>query len=104
MPYALEKQVEFKERYYGYTHAVQYWRELQHATLPTFLRNYLPWVTDDTVVDTIQASGVVSLLGTLEPRTFSMPESKNRPLINYRRHLLPDPQYRHSTGVVTVAD
>jgi hypothetical protein len=46
--YALEKQVEFKERYYGYTDAVKQWRNLQANNVwPARLCDYLGWVKDE---------------------------------------------------------
>lgn len=50
--YATEAQVAFKESYYGYTGAVARWRALQLAgPPPVLLRDYFPWVTDETAVD-----------------------------------------------------
>jgi hypothetical protein len=49
--YALEKQLEFKENYYGYTGAVNNWKRLQNETVfPVNLRNYFPWVNDHSQV------------------------------------------------------
>ena len=56
--YATGAQVRFKERYYGYRGAVDAWRRLQQQqqqpqspTLPCRLREFLPWVSDDTMAD-----------------------------------------------------
>jgi glycosyltransferase involved in cell wall biosynthesis len=53
--YATEAQVRFKESYYGYAGAVESWRALQAALResrgPLLLGDYLPWVTDETLVD-----------------------------------------------------
>ena len=53
--YATEDQVRFKESYYGYGGAVEGWRELRKAVRagrgPLRLGDYLPWVSDDTLVD-----------------------------------------------------
>ena len=53
--YATEEQVRFKESYYGYAGATERWRKLRealvHANGPLRLGDYLPWVTDDTLVD-----------------------------------------------------
>ena len=53
--YATEAQVRFKESYYGYDGAVERWCALQDALRgsrgPLRLGDYLPWVTDDTLVD-----------------------------------------------------
>lgn len=56
--YATEEQVRFKESYYGYRGAVTGWRELTKAIDsshgPLRLRDYLPWVEDDTLVDSAE--------------------------------------------------
>lgn len=50
--YATEAQVRFKEAYYGYRGAIDGWRALQGLErLPARLREYFPWVTDETLVD-----------------------------------------------------
>jgi FkbM family methyltransferase len=50
--YATEPQVRFKQDYYGYAGAVERWRALQRvAHFPVALRDYFPWVQDETTVD-----------------------------------------------------
>lgn len=50
--YVLPSQVAFKERYYGYDHAVEYWNVLQqNRTWPTRLAKWLPWVKDEAIAD-----------------------------------------------------
>ncbi len=45
--YALEKQLNFKEKFYGYTGAVEQWKRLQANTQwPCRLKDFLPWVDD----------------------------------------------------------
>ena len=45
--YALEKQVAFKEEYYGYANAVDNWMKLQHnKEWPAKLCDFLSWVKD----------------------------------------------------------
>lgn len=52
--YATEKQVEFKEIYYGYVGAVEQWRRLQANThWPARLGDFLHWVTDGAMVDQV---------------------------------------------------
>lgn len=52
--YALEHQVRFKERYYGYAGAVDQWRRLQNAArFPARLGDYFAWVRDNTRVDRV---------------------------------------------------
>ena len=52
--YATEEQVAFKETYYGYKGAVAAWRRLQENTKwPAKLKDFIPWVKDETIVDKI---------------------------------------------------
>lgn len=60
--YALEAQVRFKEIYYGYEQAVEGWRRLQaHTAFPCALKDYFPWVHDETQVDRIERLGIAHL-------------------------------------------
>jgi len=60
--YATEEQVSFKERYYGYPGAVNGWKTLQaESHFPAKLKSAFPWVKDDTLVDTIENSGITPL-------------------------------------------
>ena len=56
--YATEQQLRFKETYYGYHGALAGWRELRKAVSaskgPVRLGDYLPWVEDDTLVDSAE--------------------------------------------------
>lgn len=55
--YALEKQLAFKEAYYGYAGAVEQWRALQaNTTWPVKAKNYLRWITDESLVDLVTNS------------------------------------------------
>jgi hypothetical protein len=46
--------VEFKENFYGYDGALAKWRMLQQNNrYPCMLRDFLPWVKDNTTVDRI---------------------------------------------------
>ncbi|MCE1226831.1 MAG: glycosyltransferase family 4 protein [Geobacteraceae bacterium] len=65
--YAIANQVRFKEKYYGYTQAVFNWLRLQKETaFPARLGDYLPWVSDNTMVDTVSSQGVIPLpLGSM---------------------------------------
>lgn len=48
----LEKQVAFKEKFYGYQNARLYWRRLQeNKTWPVKLRLFLPWVDPGATAD-----------------------------------------------------
>jgi glycosyltransferase involved in cell wall biosynthesis len=60
--YVTPQQLQFKEQYYGYQHAVRDWRRLQAgAEFPLFLRNYFSWVEDDTIVEPAKDCGVVPI-------------------------------------------
>ena len=60
--YATEKQLAFKEIYYGYKNAVAQWRDLQKLTVfPVFLRDYFAWVKDGAKVNTIQSQKITPL-------------------------------------------
>lgn len=50
--YTTERQVKFRESFYGYKNAVAHWKRLQANTnFPARLRAFLPWVNDNAVVD-----------------------------------------------------
>lgn len=50
--YATEKQVVLKEEFYGYPNALGQWRRLQaNKVWPVYAREFLKWITDDTIVD-----------------------------------------------------
>jgi len=52
--YTLIEQLQFKEQYYGYRNAVAHWLRLQQALAqPLRLGDYLPWVTDQTLVSRV---------------------------------------------------
>ncbi len=69
MSYVIEEQVRFKERYYGYKGAVEKWKALQVDTnREQKLRDYFPWVTDDTSVRSVDDVGVVPLLNVENER------------------------------------
>jgi hypothetical protein len=53
--YYLENQVKFKEDFYGYTDALSHWKRLQiNKKFPCLLRDFLPWVHDNAMVDRIK--------------------------------------------------
>ena len=63
--YATQAQVSFKEVYYGYQHAVDGWKRLQsNADFPCFLKDYFPWVHDETQVDKVDRLGISKLPDT----------------------------------------
>jgi hypothetical protein len=60
--YVTPRQLQFKEQYYGYKNAVSQWIALQQQDkFPVLLRQYFPWVRDDTMVDTTESCGVVPI-------------------------------------------
>jgi glycosyltransferase involved in cell wall biosynthesis len=60
--YVTPRQLQFKEQYYGYKNAVSQWTALQEQDkFPVLLRQYFPWVRDDTMVDTAESCGVVPI-------------------------------------------
>lgn len=63
--YATPAQLHFKEVYYGYRHAVEGWKRLQsNDRFPCRLKDYFPWVHDETEVDTIDRLGISTVPGT----------------------------------------
>lgn len=57
--YVTEKQLEFKEIYYGYKDAVKHWKLLQElSSFPAYLRDYLPWVNDLQQANTLQSQNI----------------------------------------------
>ncbi|MEA5567123.1 glycosyltransferase [Anabaena sp. UHCC 0399] len=60
--YVTQEQLSFKEKYYGYSHAVSQWNTLQKNTkFPILLREYFPWVQDDTQVDIANRRSIVPI-------------------------------------------
>ncbi|MBD2344442.1 class I SAM-dependent methyltransferase [Anabaena subtropica] len=60
--YVTPEQLSFKEKYYGYKNAVERWSNLQeNSKFPILLREYFPWVYDETQVDTVNNSGIVPI-------------------------------------------
>ncbi|QSJ20799.1 class I SAM-dependent methyltransferase [Nostoc sp. UHCC 0702] len=60
--YVTPEQLRFKEEYYGYKNAVSQWESLQHLTkFPVQLRDYFPWVQDETQVDIAHSRGIVPI-------------------------------------------
>lgn len=50
--YVLESQLKFKENYYRYADALANWKRLQlNPNFPCRLKPFLPWVSENTVVD-----------------------------------------------------
>ncbi len=60
--YVLPAQLKFKETYYGYKDAESQWLKLQKPEiLPLFLSEYLSWVTDETMVDSVDSLEIVPI-------------------------------------------
>jgi glycosyltransferase involved in cell wall biosynthesis len=84
--YATEEQVRFKESYYGYAGAVEAWRGLREAVGsgagPVLLRDHLPWVEDETLVDLAERRRVQPIArpsGRDGSWTFAPPTRQPRP-------------------------
>jgi FkbM family methyltransferase len=61
--YVMNKQLQFKETYYGYKDAVLQWSQLQKQTqFPVLLREYVGWVHDETMVNTATSMGLLPIL------------------------------------------
>ncbi|MBN2809604.1 MAG: glycosyltransferase [Deltaproteobacteria bacterium] len=57
--YVTREQLIFKEIYYGYSGATEKWEELQENTeFPILLKDYFPWVRDETQVNRASALSV----------------------------------------------
>jgi FkbM family methyltransferase len=57
--YVTEKQLRFKEQYYGYQDAVLRWQSLQtHNTFPVSLSDFFPWAYGKTIVDKTKSFGL----------------------------------------------
>jgi len=60
--YATEKQLAFKEIYYGYSKAIAQWQRLQQQKdFPVLLRDYFGWVKDAAQVNTIKSQNIKPL-------------------------------------------
>jgi len=81
--YALESQVWFKETYYGYKGAVAGWLRLQQQQqFPLYLRNFFPWVHDDTMVNTAHCCHVDPLIQLTESAKPVVPTCKTTIVID----------------------
>ncbi|MBU7581366.1 MAG: class I SAM-dependent methyltransferase [Nostoc sp. TH1S01] len=60
--YVTKEQLSFKEQYYGYKNAVSLWNTLQEVTqFPVLLREYFPWVRDETKVALADSYDIVPI-------------------------------------------
>jgi ADP-heptose:LPS heptosyltransferase len=60
--YVTEEQLRFKEVYYGYRDALKQWNRLQSCNqFPVLLKNYFPWVQDETQVGHVSDGNFVPL-------------------------------------------
>jgi len=62
--YFTNAQLKFKESYYGYKGALKQWESLDPIPqrLPVFLSDYFPWVKDETMVNTVDALGIIPII------------------------------------------
>ncbi len=73
--YVLPEQLRFKESYYGYTGALSHWMRLQNQkNFPVYLRDYFPWVGDNTTVVPVNWQSIV-------PITLPVNAQPSKPLI-----------------------
>ncbi|PSB03431.1 FkbM family methyltransferase [Merismopedia glauca] len=75
--YVMPKQLQFKEQYYGYKNALASWNGLQEQNqFPVLLRQFLPWVGDNTMVDKAQSLGISPIARQQDERNwhFVQPE------------------------------
>ncbi|MDR3627618.1 MAG: hypothetical protein P4L45_12325, partial [Ignavibacteriaceae bacterium] len=60
--YTTEEQLKFKEIYYGYSGALDKWKELNAQTdYPVCLKDYFDWVNDGSVVEDVSDKNVTCL-------------------------------------------
>ncbi|WKZ57893.1 MAG: glycosyltransferase family 1 protein [Bdellovibrionota bacterium] len=72
--YVNESQLRFKELYYGYKDAVKHWRRLQEQSyFPQKLREYFPWVKDDTMVVKAASMGLPPIFSAGSPTGIPAP-------------------------------
>lgn len=61
--YVLPKQLHFKQIYYGYRDAIKNWRLLQEqSSFPVKLKDFFPWVSDESTVALARENGIHSLI------------------------------------------
>ncbi|MEC4805504.1 MAG: FkbM family methyltransferase [Jaaginema sp. PMC 1079.18] len=78
--YLLPEQLQFKEQYYGYRNALNFWQSLQaEQYFPVMLREYFPWVGDDTMVDRVDVLGVTPLLQKDDRDRWQFVEASSNP-------------------------
>jgi glycosyltransferase involved in cell wall biosynthesis len=66
--YATESQLKFKELYYGYRDARRQWRTLQDHRGPGALKDFLHWVSDNTMFDDA-ANYLIDPIARTDPAT-----------------------------------
>ncbi|MGA1824018.1 MAG: glycosyltransferase family 9 protein [bacterium] len=77
--YVTKEQLRFKELYYGYRGALETWFSLQaQQEFPVLLRNFFPWVKDNTTVNTAQSQNIypVAIKNSIGQWRFSICEPK----------------------------
>ncbi len=85
--YAIEEQLFFKERYFGYSGAVNKWKLLQRQThFPVLLRHFFNWVEDNALVDTVEALNI-------KPLAWKEVEGQ----WHFRHHELPEEQKSYAS-------
>jgi glycosyltransferase involved in cell wall biosynthesis/precorrin-6B methylase 2 len=107
--YVLPEQLQFKEQYYGYRKALSCWQNLQaEQYFPVMLREYFPWVGDDTMVDRLDVLGVTPLIQKDAEEQWHFVASKNTESPNFYQSISPrivvDGVFfqRYNTGIARV--
>ena len=72
--YTTEAQLKFKEEYYGYKDALAHWKQLNVLDqYPAKLKNFFPWVRDETEVDRCESLEVTPLFTKQQIEQSSQP-------------------------------
>lgn len=107
--YLLPQQLQLKEQYYGYQNALDCWQSLQaEQYFPVMLREYFPWIRDDTMVDRVDVLGVTPLLQKKENNRWELVEIDSNPASYIYAHIKPriavDGVFfqRYNTGIARV--
>lgn len=59
--YVTLAQLAFKQAYYGYRIDLERWRDMHSSVVgggPLFLRDFFPWVTDESMIDSVEQQNI----------------------------------------------
>jgi glycosyltransferase involved in cell wall biosynthesis len=105
MSYTTEAQVRFKELYYGYSGAVERWKDLQADTAShVLLQKHLPWVKDATIVEFADRKGIIPLMAADGTPPLAVQSSASKASGNHRTRVVIDGVFfqLNSTGIARV--